>query len=62
MDNWKITLKIDMIVSAKTKEEAITKGIDSASQQFFTEFSQDDFVKAKKIKGHYNMLGVFVGD
>lgn len=60
MDSWKVTLEVDVIVEAQTKEEAIKQGIESASWQFFTEFSQSNFVKAEQINGYYDGDGTFI--
>lgn len=62
MVNWKITLEVDVIVQAETKEDAIKRGIDSASWQFFTSFNQSNFVRAKQVKGYYNKLNDFIED
>ena len=62
MDTWEVTLEIPLRVEAQTKEEAIKRGIDDASWQFFTTFNSEHVVRAKKVKGHFNSLGTFVKD
>jgi len=60
MNNWKVILEVDVIVEAQTEEEAIKRGIVSASLKFFTAFNRSNFLKAEPIKGYYSESGIFV--